>query len=92
MSEISYAELMTAAKGFADDQVVSMGYLTWFIQQLGHVNMHGALVENATDYAGRILGDGLSSWVDLRTTELDYLREEVGMLRYHARRFMRFME
>ena len=91
MSEISYTELMTAVKGFADDQVVSLDYLTWFIQQLGHANMHGALVEGAMEFAGRILGDGLSTWVDLRTTELDYLRDEVGMPRYHARGFMRFM-
>ena len=40
----------------------------------------------------RILGDGPSTWEDLRTTELDYLRDEVGMPRYHARGFMRFME
>ena len=91
MSEISYAELMTAAKGFADDQAVSLDYLTWFIQQLGHANMHGALVEGAMEFAGRILGDGLSTWVDLRTTELVYLRDEVGMLRYHAWGFMHFM-
>ena len=72
--------------------MVSLDYLAWFIQQLGHANKHGALVENAADCAGRILGDGLSTWVDLRTTELVYLRDEVGMLRYHARGFMRFME
>ena len=69
-----------------------MDYLAWFIQQLGHASMHGALVEGAMDFAGRVLGDGLGTWVDLRTTELDCLRGEVGMLRYHARGFMRFME